>query len=62
MPLVQVTMIKGRSAEQKARIIDDITTAMERNADAPRETVRVIIQEVPAENWGVAGVPKSASP
>jgi 4-oxalocrotonate tautomerase len=62
MPLVQVTMITGRTAAQSAALIASLTDAVVQTLDAPRESVRVIINEVPAEHWGVAGVPKAAAP
>jgi 4-oxalocrotonate tautomerase len=61
MPLVQVTMIEGRSAEAKANLIRRVTDAIVETTQAPRDSVRVIIQEVPGSHWGVGGVPKGAS-
>jgi len=58
MPLVEVTMIEGRPAEKKRRLIAALTDTVIKTLDAPRETVRVIIREVPGSNWGVAGEPK----
>ena len=59
MPLIQVTLIKGRSAEAKTALIRGLTDAAIKAIDAPRESVRVILQEVPPSHWGVGGVPKS---
>ncbi|WP_321803411.1 4-oxalocrotonate tautomerase [Burkholderia sp. BCC1988] len=61
MPLIQVTLIEGRAMEAKVALIEGLTDAAIVALDAPRESVRVIIQEVPASHWGVGGVPKSAS-
>ncbi|CBJ40524.1 putative tautomerase (plasmid) [Ralstonia solanacearum CMR15] len=61
MPLIQVTLIEGRTMEAKAALIGNLTQAAVDTLGAPRESVRVIIQEVPAAHWGVAGVPKSAA-
>ncbi|AKZ29396.1 4-oxalocrotonate tautomerase (plasmid) [Ralstonia solanacearum] len=61
MPLIQVTLIEGRTMEAKAALIGSLTQAAVATLGAPRESVRVIIQEVPAAHWGVAGVPKSAA-
>ena len=58
MPLVEVTLIEGRSKEKKAALIRGITDVVERTVDAPRESIRVIVREVPPENWGVGGTPK----
>ncbi|NYZ11294.1 2-hydroxymuconate tautomerase family protein [Azospirillum sp. RWY-5-1] len=58
MPLVTVTMIEGRPPEAKRALIREVTDAVERAIAAPRPSIRVIIQEVPAAHWGVAGEPK----
>lgn len=58
MPLIEVTMIEGRTAAQKAAVIEKLTDAMVEAVGAPIEAVRVCIREVPGENWGVAGKPK----
>jgi 4-oxalocrotonate tautomerase len=58
MPLIQVTLIEGRPMEAKAELIRTLTEAAVASLNAPREAVRVILQEVPAAHWGVGGVPK----
>ena len=57
MPLIQVTMIEGRPAEAKRRLIAELTDVAVAALDAPRSSVRVILSEVPAEHWGVEGEP-----
>ena len=61
MPLIQVTLIEGRTLDAKATLIGRLTDAAVAALGAPRESVRVIIQEVPAAHWGVGGLPKSAA-
>ena len=61
MPLIQVSLIEGRSPQVRRALIAELTDAVVRALDAPRETVRVILNEVPPEHWAVGGVPKSAS-
>ncbi len=58
MPLVEVTMIEGRSKEKKVALMKRLTDAVEETIGAPRESIRVVIREVPAEHWAVGGVPK----
>lgn len=58
MPLIEVTMIEGRTTEQKAALIAKLTDAAVEAVGAPIETIRVCIREIPGENWGVAGKPK----
>lgn len=59
MPIIDVTLLEGRSGESKNRLITELTDAAERALDAPRPSIRVIIREVPAEHFAVAGVTKA---
>lgn len=56
MPLVEITMMDGRSADQKRALMAEVTDAVVRSIGAPRETIRVAIREIPAEHWGIGGV------
>ena len=58
MPLVEVTMIEGRSKEKKVALMKRLTDAVEETIGAPRDSIRVVIREIPAEHWAVGGVPK----
>lgn len=53
-------MIEGRSAEMKAALMRGLTDAAIEATGAPRETIRVILQEVPNAHWGVGGASKAA--
>lgn len=46
MPLVNVTMAKGRTAEQKSAMLLAIADAIHTSVGAPRESIRVWINEV----------------
>ena len=56
MPFAQIYMLEGRTEEQKRAVIEKVTQALVEAVDAPVNTVRVLIQEVPKTNWGIAGV------
>lgn len=58
MPIVAISMVEGRSKEDKCTLIKNVTEAIEKSIAVPRQTIRVILHEVPACNWGVAGKPK----
>ncbi|HYG89254.1 MAG TPA: 2-hydroxymuconate tautomerase [Azospirillum sp.] len=58
MPLIDVTLIEGRSPEKKAAFMKAVTEAAVTTLGAPPESVRVILREVPGEHWAVGGVPK----
>lgn len=56
MPFAQIYMLEGRTEEQKKAVIEKVTQALVEAVDAPIANVRVWIQDVPKENWGIAGV------
>lgn len=55
MPIIQVNMMEGRTAEQKETLIHEVTEAVMRALGAPRESVRVLINEMPKEHFGIGG-------
>ena len=55
MPIVQIQLLEGRSSEQKRRIIYEMTETLAQVADVPKESIRIIIQEIPLDHWGIAG-------
>ena len=57
MPFAQIFLIEGRTEEQRRAVIEKVTAALCEAVGAPRENVRVVIQEVPRANWGIAGKP-----
>jgi 4-oxalocrotonate tautomerase len=56
MPLVQVTMLRGRTIDQKRKIAARITDAMVEEAKAAKEAVVVTFIEVTREDYASAGV------
>lgn len=56
MPVVTIQMWEGRSVEQKRALVRAITEAMVRHAGARPDALHVVLQEIPKENWGRAGV------
>jgi 4-oxalocrotonate tautomerase len=60
MPIVNITLIEGRSDEDKERLMSKVTEAIVESIGAPIQTVRVIINEVPAKHFSVGGVSKAA--
>jgi len=59
MPIIQITLVAGRSDEQKAAMYKEVTEAIHRTLGAPRENVRIMINEIPAKHFAVAGVAKT---
>jgi 4-oxalocrotonate tautomerase len=57
MPYVNVRITRdGVTAEQKARIVREITETLGRVLGKRPEHIHIIIDEVDPENWGFAGV------
>jgi 4-oxalocrotonate tautomerase len=56
VPLVEVTLVEGRSPDRLRALIAEVTRAVARTADAPPASVRVIIREVPATHWAAGDV------
>ena len=56
MPVVTIQMWTGRTTSQKRALVRAVTEAMVQHADAKPTNLHVIIQEVPKENWALAGV------
>jgi len=55
MPVIQIYMLEGRTPTQKKKIVEGITKVMENEANTKRESVIVVINEVPTENYATAG-------
>lgn len=55
MPIIQVNLMEGRTDEQKENLIQEVSQAAARTLDAPLETVRVIINEMPKQHFGIGG-------
>ena len=56
MPFAQIYMLEGRTEEQKRAVIEKVSAALVEATGTPIANVRVWIQDVPKENWGIAGV------
>lgn len=55
MPVIQVSMLVGRSKEQKAKIAAAITQAMVDHAGSKPVHVNVIFDEKPRDSWAQEG-------
>ena len=56
MPMVQITMLQGRTVEQKRKIAKRITDALVEEAGARREAITIAFQEVSKESYASGGV------
>jgi len=56
MPDVHITMLEGRSVEQKRKLVERITQVMVEEAGAKPESTHIVFIEVPLTNFAVGGV------
>lgn len=59
MPLIQATIIEGRTLEQKKMFYEKVTAVAVESLGVKAAQVRVVISEVPAANWAVGGISKA---
>ena len=56
MPIIEVTLTEGRSPEQLRTPISTLTTATVESISTPKESVRVVIREVPATHFAAGDI------
>jgi 4-oxalocrotonate tautomerase len=56
MPLVEVTLVEGRSPEQLRSLMTALTSAVETSIGAPKDSIRVILRELPPTHWAAGDV------
>ncbi|MGA9039996.1 MAG: 2-hydroxymuconate tautomerase [Terriglobales bacterium] len=56
MPMVQITMLSGRTAEQKRKIAQRITDVLVEEAVTKREGIMIAFHEVSKESYASGGV------
>ncbi|MCW4019711.1 MAG: tautomerase family protein [Candidatus Bathyarchaeota archaeon] len=54
VPVVIVEWWKGRTVEQKEKLVKGITRAFE-EVGVPPEHLNIIIHDIPKTNWGTSG-------
>ena len=58
MPYVNIKITReGATAQQKAELIEGVTSLLVRVLNKTPATTFVVIDEVATEDWGVAGLP-----
>jgi len=55
MPFLILKMTPGATDEQKAKLIKDLSQVVVDVMGKDPQSMRVLIEEIPAENWGIAG-------
>lgn len=55
MPIIVVKMFEGKTLEQKRRLAHAVTGAVTESLGVDAQTVRVLIEEYPREDWAIGG-------
>lgn len=56
MPIVQIHLLEGRDDNKKRALVKEVTKAIETTLGTPPEKIRIILSEMPYENYAVGGV------
>lgn len=59
MPIIQVQLMEGRQKGEIRELIANITDTVSETIEAPKDTIRVIVTEIPKTHWGKGGIPIS---
>lgn len=57
MPIVTVNLLVGRDKETKTQLIRNVCAAVTETLGVPPESVRIMLNEIAVENYGIAGQP-----
>lgn len=52
MPIIQVSIAEGRTADQVRDMMRRIAYAVSESLNAPIDTIKVLVTEVPLAHWG----------
>ena len=55
MPLIEIHLLEGRTAEQKKKLLASVTEAVSESIGAPLQSIRVWINEFSPDDYMAAG-------
>lgn len=61
MPIVEITMVEGRTPDQKKALLRSVTDAIVGSLSVPQGNVRIILREIPTGHFAVGGEAKFAA-
>lgn len=56
MPFIDVTIVEGRAPDRLRAMISSVTDAVEKELGVQRQSIRVVVREVPATHWAAGDV------
>lgn len=59
--MIEITMFPGRTAQQKAAVIEEIAKSLGSSLSIRPEDIFIVMNEPPDENWGFAGKQRKSS-
>lgn len=59
MPIITVSLLTGRDDARKRALVQELADATVRTLGVPLASVRVILNEVPPEHWGIGNETKA---
>lgn len=59
MPIITINLLTGRDQARKSALIREVADAAVRTLDVPLASVRVILNELPPEHWGIGNETKA---
>ncbi|MBB3342865.1 tautomerase family protein [Luteimonas sp. RC10] len=62
MPIIQITLVEGRDTARVERCIREVARVASETLDAPLASIRVMVNEVPANRFAVGTTLKSDPP
>lgn len=59
MPYISIETFAGKTDEQKKHLIEEVTRAVTSSLGVPKESVWIVIKDIPKSDWGENGKPCS---
>lgn len=56
MPIATINILEGRDDAKKEKLIVEVTDAIARAIDVPKDNIHILINEMSPQNYGQAGV------
>ena len=56
MPIITVKLLEGRTDDQKRALVKEVTDAVSRTVNAPKENITIVIEEMAKNHYANAGV------
>lgn len=53
MPIVNITLVQGRDEDTVKECMREVARTVHRTLGAPMDTIRVLVSQIPASQWGV---------